>query len=177
MNLITIVSKTNMVINASRFGKYLRRAGDKKWTMFLCYTNYNPNKFLNVLFICFCCLDATLPNSLLMSDVVTVINLCNRIVEETRKPVVVKSGSDELMTISESSWLSGTWLVIKANITCLCGPIESVRQTAGRIFAEERSSKGNGTKTILPFIVEWFSICISIDILFRVFQEIKSRIG
>jgi hypothetical protein len=47
---------------------------------------------------------------------------------------------------------------------------------AGRTLVAERSSKGNGTSTTLPFVIEWLPVGQGIDILLRVVQEIESRV-
>src|SRR6266508_4564126 len=52
-----------------------------------------------------------------------------------------------------------------------------VKHTAGRTFIADRSSNGNGTRTTLPLIIESFPISQRVDILFRLPQEIKGRIG
>ncbi|MBK9613373.1 hypothetical protein [Candidatus Amarobacter glycogenicus] len=52
----------------------------------------------------------------------------------------------------------------KARITCLCGPMGSVRQTAGRTLLLERSSNGNGTRMTLCFVTEWLPIAQRVDI-------------
>lgn len=81
------------------------------------------------------------PSSRWMSDVVTVISRCSRRVEVTRKPVREKSALEEFSTKSVSSKSSGVRLVINARTICLCEPMVSVKQTAGRSFVVVRSSK------------------------------------
>ena len=51
-----------------------------------------------------------------------------------------------------------------------------VRQTAGRSFAEDKSSNGNGTRTILPFSIKRFSIFCRINVLIRFFQKSEYRV-
>src|SRR5438046_2731205 len=67
-------------------------------------------------------------------------------------------------------------LVMKAKTTWLCEPVFSVRQTAGRTFIADKSSKGNGTSTTLPFIIERFSVGYGVNIFFLIMKKCESRI-
>ncbi len=75
------------------------------------------------------------PNSRRINPVVAVIRRWILRVEETRSPVVSKSSSFESSTKSVCSKSVGIWLLINAKITCWCGPMGFVKQTAGRTLA------------------------------------------
>jgi len=66
--------------------------------------------------------------------------------------------------------------VMKATITCRCGPTGSVRHTAGRTFPPARSSNGNGTSTTLCFVMERLPISQRIDVFLGIAQGFENRI-
>ena len=109
------------------------------------------------------------PNSRRISEVESVNKRCRRIVEERRRPVVGKVGVCSLSSTSEPSDFLGARLVIKARTTWRCGPVGSVRQTAGLTLEVDRSSKGKGTRTILPLVIEWLSIIQRINVFVWIF--------
>src|SRR5438034_6467273 len=112
-----------------------------------------------------------------MSEVVAVIMRCNLRVEDTRSPVAAKSAWLESNTKSVSNRSVGVRLVINARITWRCGPIGSVRHTAGRAFAPDKSSNGKGTRTTLPLVMEWLPVGQRVNIFFWLFQKIESRVS
>ena len=122
------------------------------------------NNFLNLLSNSPCIGLGNSPNSRRKKVVVTVIRRCKHNVEDTRKPVFVKSSCVESKIRSVSNKSEGIRLLMNERITWLCGPIGLVKHTAGRTFDAEKSSNGKGTKTILPLIMEGFSINKSINI-------------
>ncbi len=95
----------------------------------------------------------SVPSSRSISVWVTVIILLTLSTESTRKPVIRNSVSAWCIIKSNSSGRAGSLLLIKATTTYPCGPISSVKQSAGRTFVAEKSSNGNGSNTILPRIM------------------------
>ena len=91
-----------------------------------------------------------------MRLVVTVISLCNRSVEETRKPVSTKSGSPTSNSTSDASTAGCIWLVINESPTCLLVPIGSVRHRASLTFVKVRSSKGTALRRFYLSSVKGF---------------------
>ena len=87
-------------------------------------------------------------------------------VESSFRPVCAKSGSLASIKRSVSERSVDGRLVINAKTMWLYGGILSVKQTAGRIFVEDKSSKGNGRRTILYFIRHGLSVIKSIYIVF-----------
>ena len=96
--------------------------------------------------------------------------------EDTRSPVEAKSAWLASSTKSVSIMVAGIQLVMNARMTFRCGPIGSVKHTAGRTLVADRSSNGKGTRTILPQVMKWFPIGQGVDVFFRLFQEIEGRI-
>ena len=135
-----------------------------------------PNNTFSLPSTSFCFEAGNCPSSRIMILDATVIIRCNCKAEETRSPIEGKSLSVSLNTRSVESGFSGTRLVMNAKITCLCSPMGSVRQTAGRTFVLERSSNGKGTSTTLCFI-ERFSIADGVNVFFGVVQVFKGGVA
>ena len=136
----------------------------------------SSNNSRNFWFTSSCCFGESSPNSRRTNSVVTVIKRCNRTADETRSPVISKSSASLRRITSLDSGFWGRRLVMNARTTCLCCPIGSVRQTAGRTLLLERSSNGKGTRTILFFNFDWFAIIQGIDVFSCVMEELESRI-
>src|SRR5579872_4057137 len=106
-----------------------------------------------------------------------VTSRCNLSTEGTRSPVEVKSlpPGENCMSV----WVAKApiWLLMNATIIWRCGPMGSVRQTAGRTLLEVKSSKGKGTRTTLPLVMKRLAVASSVDILARVVQKIESGVG
>src|SRR5688572_2034025 len=79
------------------------------------------------------------PNSRRITAAVNVTILCNRNTDRTRSPAALKFTCCGSSVKSLGTGSLGVWLLMKAKMTCRCGPIASVRQTAGRTLVEVRS--------------------------------------
>jgi hypothetical protein len=117
------------------------------------YPDYFEQRSLcNRSLTCACISGGNAPSSRRSRVLVAVIRRCSWSVDETRNPVAAKPGSLSSMNRSVSSRYSGTRLVMNARTMWPCGPIGSVRHTAGRTLLLERLSKGKGTRKTLYFI-------------------------
>ena len=111
------------------------------------------------------CLGVTLPSSRRIIPLETVIRRCNCKVDANLSPVIEKSGSDGSNTKSVAKGDDETLLVMKAITTCWCGPTGSVKHSAGRTLAVDRSSKGKATRTILFLITDRLPIFETVNVL------------
>lgn len=59
----------------------------------------------------------------------------------------------------------------------LAKPISSVRQIVGLTLVPLKSSKGKGTKTILPLVIEWLAVGQGVNILLLVMQKVKGWVA
>lgn len=84
--------------------------------------------------------------------------LCNLITESTVNPVPMVFSDCFLIMMSLSIKSSGILLEINAIITWLYFPISFVKQRAGQTLDAEKSSKGNGTSTMVFLIIKWLSV-------------------
>ena len=78
-----------------------------------------------------------------------VATLSNLITESALRPVFEKPGRVEVIWIPDSTVFTGVFDEIKAT-TISCSP--SWRTSAGQSLVAVRSVKGNGIRTIFPFI-------------------------
>jgi hypothetical protein len=76
-----------------------------------------------------------------------------------------------------SSKAAGIRLVMSARMTCRCGPIGSVKHTAGRTLVADRSSNGKGTRTTLPLVIKRLPIGQCVDVFFGFFKEIEGWVA